>query len=102
VFGCHARGLATIPDTAASQAMTLRLRCASPGERAALVNGAVNFVGRADPAGAYQLRRRREAILERVAALRLFVGINSPREAGRSGASTPSLPGPLRIHYISD
>jgi IS30 family transposase len=31
-------------------------------------------------AGAYQLRRRREAILEREAALRLFVGIGSPRE----------------------
>ena len=30
-------------------------------------------------AGAYQLRRRREAILEREAALRLFVRIGSPR-----------------------
>jgi transposase, IS30 family len=37
-------------------------------------------------AGAYQSRRRREAILEREAALRLFVGTGSPRD-GRPNRS---------------
>jgi hypothetical protein len=37
-------------------------------------------------AGAYQLRRRREAILEREAALRRFVGTGSPRD-GRPNRS---------------
>ena len=41
-------------------------------------------------AGAYQLRRRHEAILEREAALRLFVGTGSPRD-GRPNRSPVGL-----------